>query len=193
MTKIRLNKTHRATITEYGQGVINKAVDCKALDAAYEALLAGANAAIRQRFPEKDMVTLRKYNLASIDRCLKFQFPSGRVDGFRFEYADEKRIADLPYRRGCGSSDVFAADEATEKAYDDLAKLRRERDEEINRRHARLSALVESAKTLDDITEVIELPADILEKLGRKSTALVALSAETLAQLADDFKLATAA
>ncbi|OWK42157.1 hypothetical protein FRUB_04235 [Fimbriiglobus ruber] len=36
MTKIRLNKTHRAILTEYGQGVIEKAIDRKALDAAYQ-------------------------------------------------------------------------------------------------------------------------------------------------------------
>jgi hypothetical protein len=193
MTKIRLNKSHRDTIINYGQAVIDKSIDRKELDAAYDAILAGVNAAIRKRFPEADMVVLRKHKLETIDFCLKMQFPSGRVDGFAFNHKDEERICDLPYRRGCGNSDVFAVNEATESAFDSYALLHKSYREERNRKRSNLDALVESAKTLDDVLEVIELPAEVLERLGRKSQALVALSPDTLSQLKDDFKLATAA
>jgi hypothetical protein len=193
MTKIRLNKTHRAIITDYGQGVIDKLIDRNALDAAYESLLAGVNAAIRKKFPEAEMVVLRKHNLVTFDRCLKMQFPTGRVDGFTFDYKDEQRLADLPYRWGCGSSDVFAVDEATETAFDSYQLLQKAYREERSRKRANLESLVESAKTLDDVLEVIELPAAVQEQLGKRSQALVALSPDTLTQLKDDFKLAAAA
>lgn len=193
MTKIRLNKTHRAIISEYGQGVIEKLIDRAALDAAYETMLAGANAAIRRKFPEAEMLILRKPNLSTVDRCLKMQFPTGRVDGFTFDSKDHERVADLPYRRGCGSSDVFAVDEATEAAFESYQLLQKAYRDERSRKRANLDALVESARTLDDILEVIDLPTAVQERLGRKAQSLVAISPDTLAQLRDDFKLATAA
>jgi hypothetical protein len=194
MTKIRLNKTHRDIISNYGQEVIDKLIDRKSLDAAYESILSGVNTAIRKKFPEAEMIVLRKHNLSTVDRCLKMQFPTtGRVDGFNFEHKDEKRISDLPYRRGCGTSDVFAVDEATEAAYDSYHLLLKAYREERSRKLANLNSLVESAKTLDDVLEVIDLPPAVQERLGKKSQALVALSPETLTQLKDDFKLATAA
>ncbi len=196
MTRIRLNNNHRSILKEYGQQKIASLIDRKKENQLYGTMLDAANTAIRLKYPEKDMVVLRKYELTRHDCCLKFQFPSGRVDGFTFNKRndDGPSINDLPYRRGCGyaNGDVFPMDEAFETAFDMHAKERDANLAEIRRKEAEFFALVDSAKTLDDVLSVIELPEAILERLGRKSTSLVALSKESLDRLKADFSLKAA-
>ena len=192
MTKIRLNKTHRDILTAYGQGKIADLIDRKKEKALYAALIEGTNKAIRVKYPEEHMAVLRLYKLARFDRCVKYQFPSGRVDGFTFQYEDEKLLADLPSRSGCFDSAVYPVDKKFKAAYDDYAKVKKVNDEERAKKNANLYSLIESAKTLDDVMDVIDLPKEILERLGRKSTALVALSSDTLKSLKRDFAIKAA-
>ena len=97
--KIKMNKTQRALIDEYGVKHIQSAIDRSNEAKLYQAILDGANQAIRAKYPEDEMVILRKYELTREDRCPRFLFPSERVDGFHFQY--ESPIADMPSQRGC--------------------------------------------------------------------------------------------
>jgi hypothetical protein len=105
--KIRLSKVHREVIQDFGLKHIVSTIDRTKELKHLAVMLEGANAAIRTKYPEADMVVLRKYKLERTDRCLRFQFPSGRVDGLSFK--SEAEVVDMPYCRGCGygSSDVF--------------------------------------------------------------------------------------
>jgi hypothetical protein len=124
---------------------------------------------------------------------LRFQFPSTRVDGFAFNSEDIDKLADVACNGGCYNSDVFVVNAAFEQAYDEHATVKKANDEECSAKQRAFNALVEAAKTLDDVLAVIELPAEIQERLGRKSTALVALSPDTLKSLKNDFAIKKAA
>ncbi len=193
MTKIRLNNTHRDILTTYGQEKISGLIDRSREKVLYETLLEAANKAIREKYPEEHLVVCRLYELTRTDNCLRFQFPSGRVDGVNFAPVDASRICDVPSGRGCYSSDVFPMDKAFEDAYDEHLTLKRANDEEERQRLASFRSLIEASKTLEDVLEVIDLPEDILERFGRKSTALVALSTDTLRTLKRDFAIKQAA
>ena len=193
MSKIRLNKSHRDILLKYGQDKLSAAINRKKEMSLYDSLLAAVNAAIRKKYPEEHMVILRQYKLARFDRCLRFQFPSGRVDGFSFEYKEE-RLADLPYSNGCLAGTVYPVDARFEKLFDDYARIKKDNEKEKREKIAGFHALVVAAKTLDDILAVIDLPKDLQESIGKKdSTALVALSPDTLKSLKKDFALKQAA
>jgi hypothetical protein len=193
MTKIRLNTTHRNILKEYGQAKIKTLIDRTRQDKLYAAILEAANKAISNKYPEKDMAVLRKYKLVRTNYCLKFQFPSGRVDGFTFNWGkNDPTPIDMPARSGCVSNDVFPMDKDFEAAYDEYAKVLEANKLALHAKERQFDALIDSAKTLEDVLDIIELPPEILERLGRKSTALVALSSETLESLKADFTLKAA-
>jgi len=192
MTKIRsLNKTHRDILLEYGQQKIASLIDRSREKELFELVLAKGNEAIRKKYPEADMVVLRRYNQNRFDSCLRFQFPSGRVDCFSVPYEQrETMLADIPSGQGCMA---YPVDADCEAALDEHTLVRKSNDDEQRTKNASFLALVNAAKTLEDVLEVIDLPADVQSRLGKQSTAMVALSPDTLTQLKDDFKLSTAA
>lgn len=193
MTKIRLNKTSREILLAYGQEKIAGLIDRSREKTLYETMLEAANRAIRAKYPEEHLVICRLYELTRTDYCLRFQFPSGRVDGYNFAPKDAARICDVPSGRGCYNSDVFPMDKAFEDAYDEHRRLERANDDEERQRVASFRSLIEASRTLDEVLTVIDLPEDILERLGRKSTALVALTTDTLRSLKQDFAILQAA
>jgi hypothetical protein len=188
--KIKLNKSHRQVIQDYGVKHITTAIDRIKEKKLLQAMLDGANAAIRVKYPENEMVILRKHNLTRKDFCLKFQFPSGRVDGFTF--ASDSEIADLPYRAGCyyGSNDVFPVTEKFEKAFDDHAKLKAANDDTQKTKLDEFFSFLNACQFIDDVLDVIPLPGDIRKRLGHESTALVAVTPETVKSLKATFKKA---
>lgn len=113
MAKTQLNKARREILLSHIEDtVLPRIIDRTRENELYDALIDGANKAIRAKYPEADMAVLRKYKCVRVDRCLRFQFPTGRVDGFNFPYKDESRIADVPSSGGCFRNDVFAVDDA---------------------------------------------------------------------------------
>jgi hypothetical protein len=153
-------------------------------------MIAGANLAILAKYPEADMAILRKYDSTRHDRCLRFQFPSGRVDGFNFPYADEECLADLPYGRGCNNRDVFVVDEAFEKAFDGYAVAKKANDAAFNKKYADYNALIQTVKSVEDVLEVMPLPDALLERLSVQRQSLVAISPEVLDRIKADFATA---
>ncbi len=187
--KIKLNKSHREVIQDFGVKHIASTIDRTKEQKQLAILLEGTNAAIRAKYPETDMVVLRKYKLERIDRCLKFQFPSERVDGFRF--SDDAKVVDMPYCRGCGyNSEVFSVSAATEKAYDEHAKLKLENDKKHQEKLNQFNAFLTACQFVDEVLDVISLPEDLRKRLGQSSTALVAVTPETLKSLKATFKKA---
>jgi hypothetical protein len=95
----------------------------------------------------------------------------------------------MPCRNGCYSGEVFAVDEEFERAYDEHAAVKLVNDKGLIAKDGDFRAVVFAARFLEDITAVIELPKDVLAELGQKSTAVVAISPESLERLKADFRL----
>jgi len=189
MTNTRLNTIHRDLLRNYGRERIASLIDRNEEKAFHAQVLVGANQAIRKRYPEEDMAVLRRYQVTHTDGCVRFQFPSGRVDGFYFP-SEEKGLADIPYRRNCTTDAAYPVDAAIEAAFDGYHKARTANDKEQHRRTSAFDSLLRAARTLEEVMEAIELPPEVLGRLGQKGTALVALSSDDLTRLKQDFALA---
>jgi hypothetical protein len=194
MKKIKLTVARRDIIEEYGLRHIRAGIDRSREAELLQMMIEEANKAIRAKYPEEDMAVIRKHKLERIDRCLRFQFPSGRVDGFSF--ASDAPIADMPIRGGCqaynpwGHGEVFPVSERFVRAFDDHAATKKASDKLENDKISSLLAFVRACKTVEEVLEVIDLPTDIRDRLGHQSMALVAVTADTVSSLRATFKQA---
>ena len=188
--KIKLTKAHREVIQGFGLTHISTSIDRSKEKKHLAVMIEGANSVIRDKYPEADMAILRKYKLERIDRCVKFQLPSGRVDGFTF--MSDAAIADIPYCRSCvyGNSDVFPVTPAFEKAFDEYAKLKTESDKRQQEKQQEFLSFLGACQFLDEVLDVIPLPEDIRKRLGHSSNSLVAVTPETVKSLKTMFKKA---
>ncbi len=188
--KIPLSNARREVVREYGSNYIKTSMDRSKEQKQLAVMLKETNYAIREKYPEADMAVLRKYELARVDHCLKFQMPSGRVDGFAFNADCE--VADIPNNRHCNyyNSFVFPVPEAFEKAFDLHAQYKLEADKQEHEKYSQFISFLNACKTVDDVLDIIPLPEDILKRLGADSTALVAVTAETVESLKATFKKA---
>ena len=185
-TTTKLTKVRRDVLTAYGEQTIRASIDRTREANLLRALIDGASAAIRAKYQETDMAILRKYDLDSNDRCLRFQFPSGRVDGFNFSGRSDG-LADVPYHRGCYSQDVFPVSEAFERAYDEHAQVTQQNDKAEGEKMAQFHAFLAACRSVEEVEAVIPLPADVRQRLGHGSSALVAVTAEAVATLKATF------
>jgi hypothetical protein len=184
--KTQLNRARRDIIEDFGRKHIESGIDRTLENTFLHQLIGYANEAIRARYPETDMAILRKYEAVRTDRCPRFQFPSGRVDGRMMP--DDAPLADMPRHSGCYSGEVFAVPATCEQVFEayaaEFAANCRIRDE----RTRQFTNFVTACRTVEDVLEVIDLPADIRNRLGHRSTALVAVSPESVAALRETFK-----
>jgi len=189
MTKrTQLNKARRAIIEEYGFKHIESSIDRTRENDLLQQLVTYANEAIRAKYPEEDMAVLRKYEVVRTDHCLRFQFPGGRVDGRSFP--PDAALADMPRQSGCYSGEVFAVSAECEQVFDAYAAEFQANYRLKDDKKRQFLDFVTASRTVEDVLEVIDLPADIRERLGHRSTALIAVSAESVSALRETFRIA---
>src|SRR5262245_48786426 len=96
------------------------------LDKPQTKAIKAMNAVIRKKYPEADMVVLRKYSVTRQDRCLRFMdTESNQVFGFDWGYGTiSAELADLPASNGCRSDDVFPISPGGREAIETLSEAR---------------------------------------------------------------------
>jgi hypothetical protein len=189
MTKAtQLNKARRTIIEEYGFKHIESSIDRTRENNLLQQLIKYANEAIRARYPEADMEVLRKYQVVTTDRCLRFQFPSGRVDGKSFAF--DAPLADMPNRGGCYSGEAFAVSAECEQVFDAHAAEFQANYRLRDDKRRQFLHFITVSRTVEDVLEVIDLPVEVRERLGHRSTALIAVSAESVSALREAFRIA---
>lgn len=190
MAKTRMNSGHRTVLTDFAEKKIAEVIDRKQEHKLYKKLLAAANTALRKKYPEKDMEILRKYKLVRTDHCIKFLFPSGRVDGMSFTKEDGEPV-DIPYRYGCYGlyehEAAFPVSAEIGEALDEYNLIKAANDNLYRQKYRDCANLISYAKYVEDVLEVIKVPKEIENKLCAKSTALVALSPDVIARIQADF------
>ncbi len=187
MSKTRLSGIKRDSIMAYMKRRYNERHDSRPEDDAFTTMVKLVNDAVRNKYPEEDMVILRKYRCEYRDLCLRFQQTStGRVFGVEF-YARSDGLADLPRLHGCNSRDVFPAGDDLLNAYEVHEKLRDDNKRQREVKFAEYAAFLAACATVEDVEAVVPLPADLRTALTGSSTALVAISQESVADLRAEF------
>lgn len=189
MAKTRMNSAHRSVLKDFAMKKIEDVVDRKPEQKLYKKMVAQTNSALRKKYPEKDMDVLRKYQLTQRDNCVRYVFPSGRIEGFDFQEAREE-LVEIPYTRGCtsyNSKDIYPMPQEFEAMLDEYNKLKDASEKIISQKRRDCNSLIEYAKYVEDVLEVIKIPKEIEDNLTAKSTALVALSPDVIERIQADF------
>jgi hypothetical protein len=190
MAKTRLNNGMRDCIIKYMVDFFEANNSPEEIDVARIEAVNLVNKIVRERFPEKDMVVLRKYNLTRKDSCVSFATDEETRRFFTIYLQEAKdNLEDVPHREYCREITYSVTLEQAE-ILEKFENIKQQKEEEFRQKYREYCSFVRACKTVEDITSVIELPQDILDKLGARQTALVAVSEEKKEELKNFFALA---
>jgi hypothetical protein len=96
----------------------------------------------------------------------------------------------MPKQSGCYSGEVFAVSAECEQVFDAYAAEFHANYQLKDDKRRQFLSFVTASRTVEDVLEVIDLPADIRERLGHRSSALIAVSAESVSALRETFRIA---
>ncbi len=199
--KTRLNKGHKETILEWmEQEKIAKSTHSEKVVVSMKKAILLINEILRKKYPEEDMVVLRKYKAVRHDYCIRFNIPEevGLVFGFNIScyYNSElelqkvasETLADIPNSGGCNSNTVYIATKKIKEAIDVYDNARKDYETFYNKKKSEYASFVNTCRTLEDIESVIPLPADIRQRITGARSELAVINPEILESIADDFK-----
>jgi hypothetical protein len=188
--KTRVNKTQKDILLASMKDQYESRLDGSVIAINLDELLQGTNAILRARYPEADMVIVRKHKLARIDKCLKFsRTETERMFYIQFEQTPdiEQRLADIACYGGCYNNEVFPCDAAFEELADRREKLVAERSKLISDKVSQYHGFIEACRYLEEVEAVVPLTEEIRNKLGAQSRSLTVISPEVLSGIKADF------
>jgi len=149
------------------------------------------NAAIRKKYPEADMVVLRKYDVTRKDRCLRFvDAETNQFFGFDWGYQHEPEdLADVPAGRGCRSDDVFTVTPAGREAIEAMQSAREAAQSERRQKERDYRSFLEASRFVEDVHEVVPLPED-MQRRFMSGSPLVPVNEELVASIKSEFAVA---
>jgi hypothetical protein len=96
----------------------------------------------------------------------------------------------MPNHGGCYSGEVFAVSAECEQVFDAYAAEFQANYGLIHDKRRQFLHFITVSRTVEDVLEVIDLPVEVRERLGHRSTALIAVSAESVSALREAFRIA---
>jgi hypothetical protein len=191
----RLSDSNRNSLYNLARKRIVETQDSTELDNAYEFAADAVHNALVEKYPQKDMKVLARYDAASPDGCVYVSCGGYyEYDQFCFR-SDDKRIPLRPSGRGCNSRNAFMLEGEAADAFRAYKKANEARDEAIKQRFADFKALIYAAKTFNEVTEVWPEAEQLREAIVGTSSALVVLSNDVVERIKADpaYALAEAA
>jgi hypothetical protein len=199
MANVRLNNEHR----HYLKGVMKTTVDVptekKALDDARAKLEPLVRKMIEDRFPQKDMVVLKKYSTAGWAYFARMQLTAGGVVQFQFfeprkdAYGRVQPVSDEEAKEHNlrlepnSNNSLYLADGKTTDAYAKYDLSHTAYAKALNAKYRDYGALIDASTTLEQIEEVWPEAGKMLRK-RIEATLPVVLSDEVMERIKADSK-----
>lgn len=191
----RLSQGDRDALFSFAKKCVLDTQDTTALDAAYDRAADAVAALLTDKFPQKDMRVLAKYNAASPDTCIYVSSGGfGRYDQFCFR-DDDKRIPLRPISRGCNSRTPFLLEGKAEEAFRAFNEAKDAFDAAVKTRVADYKALIYAAKTFNEVADIWPEANQLREAIVGTSSSLIVLSNDVVERIKGDaaYSLAEAA
>lgn len=179
MAKRKLNNWMRQTLKRAAEKMVVPVEQKTVLDAAYKKAAPLVRKAVQKKYPPKDMKICLKYQAASIDDCIKVQYPNGGVQEFKFEHDTGPIVTQKTYH-----GQMYLIDQETAEAVEAWADATQAYKDEYKKRIAAYHALIDGANYLDDVLAVWEDAANLIPlnalpiALGPEQIALVKADVE---------------
>jgi hypothetical protein len=183
MATTKLLQSHR----DFLHSLAKEQVKCPAEEMADKAAYAKAAPMVRKivetKYPPKDMKLLRKYQVASGDKCVRLQLTAGGVEEFCFRDTDKAEWPLRPSGYGC-ISHIYAADEKASEAVGAHLLAVGAFKKAMAAKLADYGALINHSTTLEQVEAVWPAAAALRPRLNR--AVPVILSDEVIARIKAD-------
>jgi hypothetical protein len=182
----RLSERDRDALYSFARKCIAETQDASAVDAAYDVAAQAVHDALVEKYPQKDMRVLERYDAATADSCVYVSRGHYDYDQFCFR-DDDKRIPLRPGRSGgCNSRNAFMLEGERADAYAAYTKAKEAHESAIRQRFNDYKALIYAAKTFNEVSEVWPQAEQLREAIVGTSSALVVLSNDIVARIKSD-------
>lgn len=179
----RLSGSDRDIILNFASRQIAATADNATLDAAYEVAADAVHAVVLDRWPQKDMCVLAKYDAAHEDACVYVSTGGSNYDRFIFREGD-KRIALRP-NRNCSRQPIMLEGPA-EKAYRSFRDAEEQSKTECNQRINDFKALIYGTLTFNALVEVWPALEALRTTICGSKSAVSILSADVVSRVQND-------
>lgn len=179
MAKVRLTQAARTRLISLSHELVQCSAEQTAVDAAYKKAAPLVRKAVEAKYPPRDMRILVKYEKAAIDDCIKLQLTAGGVNMFCFAEGKGPLAAETTY-----NGTVYQADEEMTSAFAEWKAATEALDAARSQKLGDYKALINSARTLEDVTEIWPEAEQIRSSL--RSTALTVLTPAVIERIKAD-------
>lgn len=186
MAKKILNKAHREALLNLANKLVHETQDKAALDAAYDACADMVSKLVQAKFPPADMEVLKRYEQAYPDACVYISAGWGGYERFNFRDGDERIPMRPGDRYGCNSRNPYLLTDEQTAIYDAFKLADKEHGIAIKTRYADYRALIESARTFEELVEVWPAAEQLRERICGQSRAIAVMSEEVVARIKAD-------
>lgn len=155
-----------------------------------EKVVTALNVAIRKKFPENEMIVLRKYKLTRTDYCMKLvDSVTNAVFGINLEIVSEKeatKLADTPTGQGHNSQDVYPMDPKGHALIDEYLSLKEASREERSNKSRDYRSFLSACRYVEDAHEVVPFPKE-MQTLLFSGGAIILINKEIIAAIRSEF------
>lgn len=187
----RLSQYDRDLLITFARKQIKESADTAEVDAAYDLAAGEIAKVIKEKWPQKDMAVLRRYDAAAVDRCVYISEGGSNYEQFTFR-ADDKRTPLRPNGRGCLRTPIMLEGEAL-SAYRAYKKADAEAKEAAAARLSDFKALINGSRNFNEVAEVWPAANELRTSIVGEGTALAVLSADVVSRIKADPAYAVAA
>jgi|GEM_PF-2095133 len=184
MAKKVLNKSHRELLIHHAEKLVRSTQDRAPLDSAYDAAALMVVGLVEKKYPKADMAVLAKYNLGRIDRCIFVSSGFGGYERFQFRYEDDRtpRVPD----RYCNDRTPHLMDEDQAALFEAWETAEKQYTAAVNQRINDFRALINVARTFEDVEEVWPAAGALRERICGTNTAVATINDEVIARIKSD-------
>jgi len=195
ITKTRLNRRAKDKLVDYMMMQFDSRIDDTELNATLDDILFRTNAMLRSKYPEDDMVVLRKYKVTHLDQCIRFTLlDTQRVFCVRFTLKQaEGRLADIPCLGGCYRGEIFPCDKDFEALADLWEKRTDARKHLVHEKLTEYRNFGEACRYLEEVEAVVPLTEEIRKEIGAQGRSLTVINPDVLNRIKSDFAQGVAA
>jgi hypothetical protein len=190
----RLSQSDRQVLCNLAYKSVDETQDSAAVDTAYNEAASAVQAAVLEKYPQKDMEVLKKYNAACGDACVYISL-EGFGDYRKFCFRNEdKRIPLRPSSSGCNYRNPLLLEKARAEAVRSFEKAQAERKALFDERISDFKSLIYTARTFNEVAAVWPKAETLREAIVGTSSALVTLSEDVVKRIQSDpaYELKTA-
>ena len=179
MAKLRLNETTRRILREHARALVSCPAEQKAADQAHAACATLVRKMIEARFPPKDMLVLKRYEVADRLQNISIQLNAGGFQCWKYKSEDQP-----PLQPGRHSA-TFLADKQTTTAVERTLAADAALNAALEKKLGDYYSLISSAGTFEDVCEVWPEAEGVRSRCGG-SAIVIAVTPEVVARIRQD-------